>query len=213
MDPTNGIGTTSVTVTFHVPVPPMLIDTTTFPAPHQTGILDIWSNGYGFEAADITTLNITNVTATSPIQVTTETPHGLSTGQIIAIPSVNGITQANGCFEITVIDSENFTLNGTTGTGSYEGSYYPSFASYQIAILLPIVSVNLSGDSVTIILGASAQTQLSIGCADTGNPDASDHGGVIQGNRYSNLRDSDPYTGISATPNYNWVCEFFHNIA
>ena len=55
---TNGIGTTSVTVTFHVPVPPMLIDTTTFPAPHQTGILDIWSNGYGFEAADITTLKL-----------------------------------------------------------------------------------------------------------------------------------------------------------
>lgn len=62
---------------------------------------------------------ITNVTAASPIQVTTSTPHGFVTNDQVDIVGVIGIPQANGTFTITKVDNYNFTLNGTSGSGTY----------------------------------------------------------------------------------------------
>jgi len=55
----------------------------------------------------------------SPIQITTTAANTLITGQSVAIHSVGGNTNANGTFIITVINSTNFTLNGTTGNGAF----------------------------------------------------------------------------------------------
>ena len=213
----NGVGTTSVTATFNVPVPPLVYDTTTFTPskPHQSGILSAaWSNAFGFEATDVTTLHITNATNASPIQVTTSTNHGLTTGNVIFIPNaVSGNTATNGCWTITYVDPTNFTLDSSTGNGSFTGSN-TAFSPYEIAIALPITSAILSGNQVTITLTSAASTQLLIGYADT--PDAAPgyySGGPANDGRFGCLRDSDPYQGLSGTPNQNWAVEWCQNIS
>lgn len=77
---------------------------------------DITSNAF---VTTGTLLNIANATFAAPIQITTATPHGYSTGQVVTITGVTGNTAANGVFRITVVNSTQFTLNGTTGNGSY----------------------------------------------------------------------------------------------
>src|SRR5262249_59830861 len=47
--------------------------------------------------------------------------HGLRSGQQITIAGVTGNTAANGVFNVTVIDPNNFSLNGSTGNGNYTG--------------------------------------------------------------------------------------------
>jgi hypothetical protein len=71
---------------------------------------------------------ITAATNASPIQITA-TAHGYSTGDQVFINGVTGNTAANNTFAtgntalplwtITVIDANNFTLNGSTGNGAY----------------------------------------------------------------------------------------------
>ena len=68
---------------------------------------------------DAGTWTVSNASNTSPIQITTSTSHTLVTGQIVAIHSVNGNTAANGTFTVTVTSSSTFTLDGSTGNGTY----------------------------------------------------------------------------------------------
>jgi len=63
--------------------------------------------------------NVSAATNASPIQITTTTAHSLVTGQTATIASVGGNTAANGNFVVTVLNSTQFTLNGTTGNGAY----------------------------------------------------------------------------------------------
>lgn len=69
----------------------------------------------------ITTLTVSTVSGNgvSPIQVTTTATNALTTGQTVVISGVNGNTAANGTFVITVLSNTQFTLNGTTGNGTY----------------------------------------------------------------------------------------------
>ena len=62
---------------------------------------------------------ITAASNTAPIQITTSTNHGLSTGDRVSIIGVVGNTAANGAFRVTVIDGSNFTLNSSSGNGAY----------------------------------------------------------------------------------------------
>jgi hypothetical protein len=68
------------------------------------------------------TSNISGATNTSPIQITTSTTNALTTGQTVIITGVTGNTAANGTLSITVIDNTHFTLDGSTGNGTYAGS-------------------------------------------------------------------------------------------
>lgn len=61
---------------------------------------------------------ITAATNASPIQITSAA-HGLATGASITLTGVGGNTAANGSWSITVVDANNFTLNGSTGNGAY----------------------------------------------------------------------------------------------
>ncbi|HSG98491.1 MAG TPA: hypothetical protein VLB27_00485, partial [candidate division Zixibacteria bacterium] len=62
---------------------------------------------------------ITNATNQSPIEITTSGAHGYSSGEWVNITGVPGNTAANGDWQITVVDSTRFTLNGSTGNGNF----------------------------------------------------------------------------------------------
>lgn len=66
---------------------------------------------------------ITGATNASPIRITSA-GHGLSTGAVINIAGVGGNTAANNSstnktWTVTVIDANTFSLNGSTGNGTY----------------------------------------------------------------------------------------------
>lgn len=64
---------------------------------------------------------ITNATNASPIVITTSTPHGFVTGQIVNIGGVQGNLNANGTFTITLLTGTTFSLDGSVGNGVYTG--------------------------------------------------------------------------------------------
>lgn len=62
---------------------------------------------------------ITGASNTTPIQVSTTNPHGLTTGQVVLVAGVAGNTAANGFAQVTVTSGNQFTLNGSSGNGSW----------------------------------------------------------------------------------------------
>ncbi|MEW6210918.1 MAG: ubiquitin-activating E1 FCCH domain-containing protein [Acidobacteriota bacterium] len=64
-------------------------------------------------------ISITSATNASPIVITTSTNHKLVTGDSVTISGVGGNTAANGTFTVTVTNSTTFSLDGSTGNGTY----------------------------------------------------------------------------------------------
>lgn len=64
---------------------------------------------------------VTAATNTTPIQITTLAPHGLSSNQIVGIYGVLGNTAANGQWTVTVVNTTQYTLNTSVGNGTYTG--------------------------------------------------------------------------------------------
>jgi hypothetical protein len=62
--------------------------------------------------------SITAASNASPI-VITSAAHGLSTGTRVTVQSVGGNTNANNDWIITVVDVNNFSLNGSSGNSAY----------------------------------------------------------------------------------------------
>ena len=109
---------------------------------------------------------ITGATNASPIQITTSTSHGFTTGQAVSIVGVGGNLNANGNWFITTTGSNTFTLNGSVGNGTYTGGTgtcydsfpndgYTAIANYSIATGSSYTSgqtcVNLIGDKTFLI--------------------------------------------------------------
>jgi len=64
-------------------------------------------------------LTVTAASNANPITITTSVPHGLVTNQLVGVYGVNGNTAANGGWNITVVNTTQFTLNGAVGNGAY----------------------------------------------------------------------------------------------
>ncbi len=64
-------------------------------------------------------INISNATNARPIVITTSQNHLLATGETLTIQGVTGNTAANGTFTITVLSPTTFSLNGTSGNGTF----------------------------------------------------------------------------------------------
>jgi len=64
--------------------------------------------------------SVTGATNASPIVITSAS-HGLSTGDRIRVRNVTGNTAANGVFDVTVIDGNTLSLDGTSGNGTFTG--------------------------------------------------------------------------------------------
>jgi hypothetical protein len=75
---------------------------------------------------------ITGATNASPIVITSAN-HKLSTGTRVTIAGVGGNTAANGDFQVTAIDANTFSLNGSTGNGAYtSGGTWHTTGLYDI---------------------------------------------------------------------------------
>ncbi len=70
-------------------------------------------------AAVICGTAITAASNAGPIVVTTSSAHGRATGDYVTVSGVLGNTAANGTWQITVISSTQFSLNGSVGNGAY----------------------------------------------------------------------------------------------
>jgi len=87
-------------------------------------------------AAPSSTVNISDIQNDVLCQVTTATPHGLVTDQVVTISGVNGMNGVNGQWKVTVIDTTNFILDYCHPTGTYSsggtvgitaGASYPTY--------------------------------------------------------------------------------------
>lgn len=79
--------------------------------------------------------DVSDATNASPIEITTGTNHGLTTGNTVQIAGVKGNTAANGNWTITTTALNKFTLDTSTGNGSYtsnSGSYSAGYVSDQV---------------------------------------------------------------------------------
>ncbi len=61
---------------------------------------------------------ISNATNATPIVITAGS-HGLTSGENVSVTGVTGNTAANGFFEVTVLSSDTFELDGSSGNGAY----------------------------------------------------------------------------------------------
>lgn len=77
--------------------------------------------------------NVTNATNTDPIEITTDAPHGLTSGDVVDIESVEGTTAANGTWEVTVTGASTFQLDTSSGDGAYTtgGTWEPGSSSVE----------------------------------------------------------------------------------
>ncbi len=111
----------------------------TYSYPQQNGSL-YW-DGDNLQGSHANAGLITNATNASPIVVTS--PNNLPTGAQVTISGVNGNTAANGSWTVTNIDSGHFSLNGSTGNGSfspYSGTWSTSGLNAITSISQDLVS-------------------------------------------------------------------------
>lgn len=84
------------------------------------------------------TMSVTAITNANPGKVTTYLNHGYTTGQVVQINGVVGMTAINGVnLTITVVDEKNFTVGvDTTGYASYVsgGVVTPNFRNQMITL-------------------------------------------------------------------------------
>ena len=116
--------------------------------------------------------SITGVTnsSTGPIIITTNSTAALTTGETVTISGVGGNLAANGIYTITVINSTEFSLNGTTGSGNYTsgGTWSLSLLSLLAGktIMLRIAGVNNQG----LLLVGVDNVQATVTFSDTTPP-------------------------------------------
>lgn len=101
---------------------------------------------------------ITNATNANPISVSS-TAHGLTTGTTVTITGVTGNTAANGIFVVTVVDANTFTLNGSTGNGSYvSGGTWNVTGLYKASVACTTGNGYASGETYSILVQAAIST-------------------------------------------------------
>ena len=103
-------------------------------------------------AAAFETGSVTGATNASPI-VITSAAHGISTGQAITISGVGGNTNANGNYIATAIDTNTFSLNGTTGNSAYTGGgTWSTTGLYAVTLSGSVLNSLQAGVTYTCIL-------------------------------------------------------------
>lgn len=150
-----------VTITWHTPVAPLVLDNGSIPPPnvttwgqtHTSGpFASFWANAYGCEAWDNQLQIIgTSGNGASPIVYQTATPHGLGVGSTatFAAEGILGNTAANQVALATGVDSTHFSMPGT-GNGAFATS--PAAIAFQP---IQITAVNLAANGHDTVLTLS----------------------------------------------------------
>lgn len=92
--------------------------------PAQAELMDLSEPIHLRERGSVTSITIASTSATSPIQVTTAVPHGLANNADVIISQVDDSIAPLGRWYIKIVDTLNFTLNGSftdenVGTGGF----------------------------------------------------------------------------------------------
>ena len=208
-----GSGTSTVTLTCHVPVGPIVKDTS-LGNPHQAGTrFAMWANGGGLEVWDnpMTVAGATGNGANAVVQLSAPIPAGVVSGVQVSFNDIGGNTNCNGVFYVSVVDSTHLALfsdAGLTtpivGNGTYIQDVLPAVAFTPVTIN----SVTISGSQLIIALGRTLQTSPHVGYAENSDRAFGTACGGFPDGRCGCYRDSDPFTGLSGIANPNWLVEF-----
>lgn len=96
--------------------------------------------------------SITDATNSSPIIITSE-GHGLATGDRVTITGVVGNESANDTFVITVSDANTFSLDGSTGGGSYtSGGTWNVTGLYSAVLDVTQANGYAAGETYTLMV-------------------------------------------------------------
>lgn len=88
------------------------------------GLINLLTDNIKIAIIDINAWTLPTISGASnegPIVITTDSAHGLTTGDEVFIWGVAGNTAANGYWKVTVLSSTTFSLDGSTGNGAYSG--------------------------------------------------------------------------------------------
>jgi hypothetical protein len=122
---------------------------------YNTGVNATWTSVQQRGISPFNTFNITGMTNTTPLVITTSVNHGYSTGDVVLL-SNNGVFNANGTWKITVISPTQFSLDdsaasGSTSTGSPISPIFCRTIKTASALVKPIASF---APRLTVSLGS-----------------------------------------------------------
>ena len=81
-----------------------------------SGLMPLGTGTLGYKDSK----SISSASAAAPIVVASAS-HGLTTGNYVTVSGSQGLAGLNGTFQVSVVDGDHFSLNGSSGTGSYTG--------------------------------------------------------------------------------------------
>jgi hypothetical protein len=127
------------------------MDATSLPIFRVYGPGGIMASGTG-SASFTDTGSVTGATNASPIVITSAN-HNLNTGTRVTISGVLGNTAANGTFNITVVNSNTFSLDGSTGNGAYtSGGTWHVSGLYTVEVTPTLGNGYEAGKVYTVII-------------------------------------------------------------
>ena len=125
---------------------------------------------------------VSGITQANPAQVTTTQEHGLTTGDLVTLQDVEGMTEVNDIatgtwrpFQVTVVDATNFTLDDIDSSGY--GAYTTNGIVRDVLAFTDHMA-DLVIDGITY-QARSAFTPEATNTSDGGSVDTSEVGGVI----------------------------------
>ena len=112
---------------------------------YDTGVNATWTSVTSRGISPFNTQAITGATNATPIVCTTSLAHGYSTGDVVQISGTSGNTATNGIWKVTVTSSTQFSLDDSSGNGTYSsgGVISPIFCrtiKTASALVQPIAS-------------------------------------------------------------------------
>ena len=125
-----------------------------------TGVVSVVVANAAGPVSGCAQLAVTGATFATPIQITTTTPHGLSTGNPAIVAGVLGNTSANGEWVVTVTGASTFTLNGSVGNAAYTGGGYVEGG--DLGLVDKIIQDNAVPDSVTEVTVSANEWDVAI---------------------------------------------------